>query len=160
MGVDILLVLINFYDKMIKIAHKGNIEGKSKFENCPEYIDKSLEKGFDIELDVGVYGNQLYLGHDTKEYLIDINWLLERSKNLWCHAKNFKALDLMLNYKELNCFWHQEDNYTITSKGFVWAYPGFPGSKSRTIAVKPDINWLEINEFYGVCLDDFSRLKL
>ena len=42
-----------------------------------------IEKGFDIELDVGVYGNQLYLGHDTKEYLIDINWLLERSKNLW-----------------------------------------------------------------------------
>ena len=26
----------------------------------------------------------------------------------------------------IHCFWHQEDNYTITSKGFIWAYPNMP----------------------------------
>ena len=27
---------------------------------------------------------------------------------------------------KMNChyFWHQEDDYTITSKGIIWAYPG------------------------------------
>ena len=58
---------------MIKIAHRGNIEGQSKFENCPEYIDETLEKGFDVELDVRLGSAQIYLGHDTKECLIDIN---------------------------------------------------------------------------------------
>jgi hypothetical protein len=23
----------------------------------------------------------------------------------------------------IHCFWHQDDTYTLTSKGFVWCYP-------------------------------------
>ena len=53
-------------------------------------------------------------------------------------------MNWLLGWDRINCFWHQQDNYTITSKKFVWAYPGFHGSSDRTIAVKPtedmDIN--------------------
>ena len=62
------------------------------------------------------------------------------------------------NY-HIHCFWHQEDNYTITSKNFIWAYPGWEGSATRTIAVKPN-GTLKLAEFYGICTDDFSKLEL
>ena len=54
----------------------------------------------------------------------------------------------MLQYEEINCFWHQEDSYTITSKKYIWAYPGYYGNNDRTIAVKPSEN-MNLNLFYG-----------
>tara|TARA_S200000501_G_scaffold247122_1_gene231516 strand:+ start:12010 stop:12450 length:441 start_codon:yes stop_codon:yes gene_type:complete len=139
------------------IAHRGNYNGHSLDENKPEYINSVLEK-FDCEIDVWLVNNVLYLGHDKPSYQIEKNWLLDRSNKLWCHAKNFDALNFLLNYKELNCFWHQEDDYTITSKGFVWAYPGFYGSKDRTIAVKPTTD-MNLNSFYGICSDNFLEIN-
>ena len=28
--------------------------------------------------------------------------------------------------QNFNYFWHQEDDYTLTSEGYVWVYPGKP----------------------------------
>ena len=81
--------------------------------------------------------------------------MFQRSERLWCHAKNIDALNWLLGWDRINCFWHQQDNYTITSKKFVWAYPGFHGSSDRTIAVKPTED-MDINLFYGVCANDFT----
>ena len=59
-----------------------------------------------------------------------------KHKNLWCHAKDFKTLDQIRNV-DCHYFWHQEDDYTLTNRGFVWVYPGKPLIKN-CIAVLPE----------------------
>jgi len=144
---------------MIKIAHRGNIAGTSEHENAPAYIDEALTKGYEVEIDVWFHNDSLWLGHGSPTYMTDYDWIQQRADRLWCHAKNFEALDYLLGYHRFNCFWHQEDNYTVTSKGFIWAYPGWEGSNTRTIAVKPN-GTLKLDEFYGICTDDFSKLEI
>ena len=141
---------------MLKIAHRGNTEGSDfENENNPIYIDKAIDKGFDSEIDVWLQGRRLYLGHDGPKYPIEKDWLFQRSNVLWCHAKNIDALNWMLSWERINCFWHQEDSYTITSKKYIWAYPGNYGSDDRTIAVKPSED-MDLDLFYGVCANDFT----
>jgi hypothetical protein len=109
------------------IAHRGNINGKEpERENSPDFIDEAIKLGFDVEIDVWRIDVKWFLGHDSPEYEIDLNWLFDRSDNLWCHAKNLNALHDMIHYPKLNCFWHEEDRYTLTSHGFIWTYPDQP----------------------------------
>ena len=60
------------------------------------------------------------------------------NEKLWCHAKNIEALNLMLK-KDIHCFWHQKDDLTLTSCGFMWTYPGKKLSDT-SIAVLPENN--------------------
>ena len=122
---------------MILISHRGNLEGRvSDMENHPNYIRDALNKGFEVEIDVWYKDNDWYLGHDEPQYHINFNWL--RNKKLWCHAKNIEALNLMLD-DEIHCFWHQEDDITLTSCGFMWTYPG-KQLTPKSIAVLPELN--------------------
>ena len=77
---------------MILISHRGNINGPNpEMENNPEYIQKALDLGYDVEVDVwGTKYGAWYLGHDGPEYLIDAKFL--RQKGLWCHAKRNKVI--------------------------------------------------------------------
>ena len=34
------------------IAHRGNVTGPCKDENCPEHIDKAISLGYDVEVTV------------------------------------------------------------------------------------------------------------
>ena len=104
------------------ISHRGNITGPTKHENDPEYIKDALVAGYDCEIDVWYIDTGFYLGHDLPTYKVKKSFLT--NSKLWCHAKNFNALHFMLQDKEIHCFWHEEDDYTITSRNFIWAYPG------------------------------------
>ena len=105
------------------ISHRGYENGEDPIlENNPEQIKKLLNMNIDVEIDV-LYNGVFYLGHDKPLYEVDLNFL--KQGGLWCHAKNIQALELMLA-NDIHCFWHENDKYTITSKGFVWAYPGQP----------------------------------
>ena len=107
---------------MIYISHRGNTAGKNtNMENHPDFISKAIEKGFDVEIDVWFENNVFLLGHDNPKYEIDKKYL--ENPKLWCHAKNLAALEIM---KSINChfFWHEEDKFTLTSKGYIWSYPG------------------------------------
>ena len=107
---------------MIFISHRGNMTGiNPKRENEPLYIVEALEKGFDVEIDVWYKKGQFYLGHDEPQYKVKREFL--QNRKLWCHAKNIEALNKMLK-EDIHCFWHQEDDVTLTSKGFMWTYPG------------------------------------
>ena len=76
---------------MIKIAHRGLIDGPNKeIENHPDTIQKSLEKGYDAEIDLWVIDDKLYLGHDEAQYNTTEEFI--NTKGLWIHAKNLEAL--------------------------------------------------------------------
>ena len=73
-------------------------------------------------------------------------------------AKNYNALEALVTLG-IHCFWHQTDKYTITSQGWIWAYPGQPGGK-YTIAVHPErLTNDEVKKFAGVCSDYIDNYK-
>ena len=135
---------------MFYISHRGNINGPNKKEeNKPEYINVAIQNGYDVEIDVRFKNSQFYLGHDFAEYKVDESFLL--NKKIWCHAKTTEAL-IALEKIDAHYFWHQEDDYTITSAGWIWAYPGKPGNK-RAIAVMPELEGTDVTGFSGICSD-------
>ena len=61
-----------------------------------------------------------------------------------------------------NYFWHQDDDYTLTSQGLIWTYPG-KKTTSNSIVVMPerfDKNLeKEYNGVYGICSDYVAILR-
>ena len=110
------------------ISHRGNLEGPSlDTENSPAQIEKCIELGFECEVDLRIHNGELYLGHDNAQYPITIDWLLSKSKVLWIHCKDSESLSFLKKKgQNLNYFWHETDKHTITSKGYLWNYPGGP----------------------------------
>ena len=141
---------------MIFISHRGNINGiNKKLENSPKYINNAINKGYDVEVDVW-YTDNFYLGHDKPEYKISKSFL--ENKNLWCHAKNLKALEKLQKLKT-KYFWHQEDDYTLTSNGYIWTYPGKNLSK-KSISVLPELKKKKLPKFIsGICSDFIENYK-
>ena len=135
------------------ISHRGNIAGKQPgLENMPEYIKDTLEKGYEVEIDVW-WKNGFLLGHDEPMYHTDLEFL--KNKKLWCHAKNIEALYEMQK-NGIHCFWHQEDDVTLTSQGYLWTYPG-KKLTPLSIWVKPP-NDIEITkDIIGICSDDLRN---
>jgi hypothetical protein len=138
---------------MIYIAHRGLFDGPNKEkENHPQQILSALSKGYDVEVDVWYKDELWFLGHDGPTYGVDEQFLYTRG--LWIHAKNIEAL-YELSFTNLNYFWHQEDDYTLTSKGFIWTYPGKTLTKT-SICVMPEWKY-DVSKFnmncYGVCSD-------
>ena len=140
------------------IAHRGNITGPNpEKENHPEYIDKAIACGYNVEIDVWDVSGKLVLGHDVPQYEIDMNFLFDRKNKLWCHAKNVDALSRMIVYGEkINCFWHQEDDVTLTSKGYLWTYPGKELTQN-SICVKPSPNNIP-TLCAGICDDEIELI--
>ena len=141
---------------MYLISHRGNLNGIQKDkENEPEYIINAIDKGFDVEVDVRFEDNKFFLGHDYNQFEINKEFLL--NKKIWCHAKTKEALSALDEIKA-HFFWHQEDDYTITSKGYIWTYPG-KKLLSKSICVLPEkTNYKEIN-CLGICSDFIERYK-
>lgn len=139
---------------MIYISHRGNISGKNlKSENNPEYIENALNIGFDVEIDIWSIKDRLFLGHEEPVYPISSKWIFKKRKKLWVHCKNIESIEYFINYKrKVNFFWHQEDTLTITSKGFIWAYPGKQPIKN-SIAVLPEVYNDDLSKCFGICSD-------
>lgn len=138
---------------MIYIAHRGHTHGvKKDFENSPEYIQAALDAGFDCEIDVWYMNNSWRLGHDGPDYSIPMDFLYK--KGLWIHCKNFAAFRRLAHLTQLNVFWHQEDDYVLTSQNYIWCYPGkMVDTDFKTICVKPEIHDTDYERFCGVCSD-------
>tara|TARA_Y100001938_G_C8097854_1_gene439367 strand:- start:4879 stop:5310 length:432 start_codon:yes stop_codon:yes gene_type:complete len=119
---------------MILISHRGNTEGATDKENHPDYIDKTLSLGYDVEIDVWYIDSNYFLGHSQPDYKINLEFLLQRKNNLWCHAKNFEALKLMLQ-NDIHCFWHNKDKFTLTSKGYIFTHSDAKQYSELSIAV-------------------------
>jgi glycerophosphoryl diester phosphodiesterase len=151
------------------IAHRGNIDGPNPLiENRPETIDKAIDLGFDVEIDIryDTFDGQFYLGHDDPQYVVTPYWLAQRMEKLWIHCKNIDALyHFATKTGGYNYFWHQEDDYILTSKGYIWTYPGKTYT-SKSIIVMPEtiINRSNLEDIggydcFGICSDFVEELK-
>jgi hypothetical protein len=146
---------------MVFISHRGNINGKIEGrENKPVYIDLAISQGFDVEIDVWVTNNQIWLGHDNPQYIIDFKWIEDRKTKLWIHCKNIESLFYFKSVKNsINYFWHQNDDVTITSLGYFWTYPGKQLTEN-SIAVMPEISEFDnIESCFGICSDLIQKFK-
>ena len=86
---------------MFFISHRGNLNGEEpEYENTTDYINNALSKGFECEIDVWFVKNEFYLGHDTPEEKIDIEFILNNEKNLWIHCKNLECLEKFNDIKD------------------------------------------------------------
>lgn len=142
---------------MILIAHRGNWVGSQpQRENNPEYVKQALNLGYDAEVDVWYLNKQWWLGHDQPQYKTSLGFL--KTKGLWCHAKNVQALAKLLT-SGIHCFWHKNDERVLTSKGFIWTYPGQELGEN-SIAVMPETvtNW-QLNKCAGICSDQLKQYE-
>ena len=144
---------------MILISHRGNIDGKNPgFENNPEYITATMKKGYCVEIDVWLNNGVFFLGHDAPRYEVDWKFLLHPA--MWCHAKNIQALSAMKDFGA-HCFWHQTDDVTLTSKGYLWTFPGMLLTE-KSVCVMPEKASYTTNELsscYGICTDNVIQYK-
>lgn len=140
------------------ISHRGNLIGpNSDTENTPNQIDLCISKGYDVEIDLWYIKNNYYLGHDSAVYKIPFKFLIDRKEYLWIHCKNQDAL-FSLNNTNFNYFWHQNDDVTLTSQEFIWAYPWKHTAFYRNLIVLDFSNHVpfdlyEKHDVYGVCVD-------
>lgn len=149
---------------MILISHRGNVDGpEENIENSPKRINYCIDLGYSVEIDLRIKDKKLYLGHDEAQYEIDENWLLERKNNLWVHCKERESFEYALKMRKLNCFWHNVDDYTMTTWGYVWAYPGKECCGSLCIAVMPEPYWSKEEftrmPFIGICSDFVNDIQ-
>jgi len=143
------------------IAHRGNTNGPNTVEeNKPEYIESAINNGYDVEIDIRCQDHYFYLGHDEPQYHVPMTWLVKRKDKLWIHCKDLKSLDVFSNTPvNFNYFWHQDDDYTLTSIGYIWTYPG-KEYICKSVIVMPELN-LNLKSFgnlktyncYGICSD-------
>jgi hypothetical protein len=148
---------------MIYISHRGNLTGKHHdLENSPVYVYQAIDKGFDVEVDLRHKDGKIFLGHEKPQYLIDDNFIDECRENLWVHCKDKESLKYALD-EDLNCFFHKADDYTLTSKGYVWAFPGVAKANSNTIAVLPElfrtVEEMKDLDYHGYCSDLIEYIR-
>lgn len=139
---------------MIKISHRGNTDGPNPDgENQPHQLVSTISQGFDIEVDVWYWYDQFYLGHDEPKHPVNDQFILDIAENSWFHCKNIEALQRFTEkYPELRFFWHQEDDYTLTSNGYIWTYPGKEVTE-KSIVVDLDGSRTYTVQPYAVCTD-------
>ena len=146
------------------IAHRGNTDGKfESYENEPNYIDKAIEEGFDVEVDVWYLNGVFYLGHDEPQYGVTDDFFTKRINRLWVHCKNIEAVNYFKNHENLqytHYFWHQEDDITLTSFNFLWTHPTISELGEDSICVMPEINDLKIpHNVHGICSDYIKKYR-
>lgn len=146
---------------MILISHRGNINGKNvEKENSPIYILDAIKNGYNVEVDIWLIDNKLYLGHDEPNYEININYVFDIKDKLWIHCKNIDSLLYFSDIKNnINFFWHQSDDVTLTNKNYLWTYPGKVLTE-KSIAVLPEQTEYSVQDLancYGICSDYIKR---
>ena len=140
------------------IAHRGNLNGPNYLtENTPDQINLCISKGYDVEIDIWYMDDEFYLGHNVPAYKISFSYLLEKKDKLWIHCKNQDALR-RFNSIGFNYFWHQDDEVTLTSQEFIWAYPDKHKRYYKNLVILDfskniDFDFYIRRGVYAVCVD-------
>ena len=146
---------------MVLISHRGNLNGRiEKRENSPEYINEALKLGYDVEIDVWFEYGQFTLGHDFGYHHVDKSFLI--NSHLWCHAKDQETLRELLRLRMVHCFFHQQDDCTLTSQNMIWCYPGKEITSPFSIILLEEPNdspGVQKMGYAGICSDYISTYK-
>lgn len=146
---------------MLIIAHRANMNGPSPAENRPDYIQKALDAGFLVEVDV--WGKELdeksefvWLGHDAPVYQVSIYWLLK--EGLFVHCKDLAALWHCKALGVEHYFSHNRDDVVLTSSNYFWTYPDSNiklCKDSIPVIFGKNTLWKEeiLSEVAGICTD-------
>jgi len=143
------------------IAHRGNTNGRlESHENEPTYIDLTIKLGYDVETDVWYKNSILWLGHDNPQYEVNFRWLRDRITKLWIHCKDIKTIEFISNLGyNFNYFYHTDEDVVLTSKGYLWVYPGKQPIKN-SISVLPELHNDDYSECIGICSDEIEKYKI
>ena len=57
-----------------------------------------------------------------------------------------------------HCFFHQNDNVTLTSEGYLWTNPTHQLTE-KSICVLPELQTIDIEGCAGICSDYVERYK-
>ena len=144
----------------ILIAHRGLLLGPDiTLENKPEQLVKDLTLGFDCEVDIWYIYDKIFLGHDQPQYEVDFEFL--NNNKFWIHAKNLDAL-FWLTTTDLNYFWHQNDDFVLTSHNIIWTLPGQHLTR-KSIDVLPEIKDPKLENLHfnslGICSDYVQLIR-
>jgi hypothetical protein len=143
---------------MILISHRGNINGKIiEAENKPDHIEDTIRLGYDVEIDMWWIDGRIYLGHDEPQYEVSNEWLENKVDKLWVHCKNIELIS-WIRSTQLHYFWHENDTVTLTSKNYIWAYPGKQPIMG-SIAVMPELHNDLTSQCIGICSDYIQNYK-
>ena len=148
----------------ILIAHRGNVEGPNlKWENHPDHIAEALVLGFDVEVDVWEAGVAYpYLGHDRPQYNTSSTFLCQ--KGLWLHCKSVASVRMVQHWggRGPHYFFHENDPCVLTSKGYIWTFPG-QELTDNSICVLPEIQEdieVRLPVVAGICSDFIRRYEI
>jgi len=148
---------------MIYIAHRGLFLGPNDKENHPDQIQLAIRQGYHVEVDIRFINKKLFLGHDEPLYEIKDDFI--DSRKFWIHCKNVEALHYFATHisEKYNYFWHENDQYTLTSKNYLWTFPG-KTLTDKSIMVMPeyiDSSLLNTKNVlcYGICSDYVEKIK-
>jgi hypothetical protein len=92
--------------------------------------------------------------------------LISHRGNLFGKNKDFEnnpkyileALKAMVK-EDIHCFWHQNDDYTLTSEGYIWTYPNKQVT-DMSIQMCFNGNFEDIHDIAaGVCSDWIGNYK-
>jgi hypothetical protein len=137
------------------ISHRGNLTGPNpERENHPSYILEATANGFEVEIDLWYENGKLILGHDEPQYEVSRDMI--ESHNFYIHAKNLEALHhLVEKYSHLHFFWHEEDDFTLTSRNFIWTFPEKSVTNRSIIVCKAEeeVERYKTLDCYGICTD-------
>jgi 3-deoxy-D-manno-octulosonate 8-phosphate phosphatase (KDO 8-P phosphatase) len=121
-------------------------------ENDPQYIEKTLKVGYDVEVDVWLQADGFYLGHNTPLYKIERHFL--QNQRIWSHCKNTDAFLELSKYIDINCFFQTTEELVLTSRGYLWAHSDCKSWNSKTVIVNLENKKLDtINIPFAICSD-------
>ena len=141
------------------IAHRGNLWGaRPEYENTVDYLMLAWQVCGAVECDVQWHKDELWLGHDEPQEPLPTH--VRTLKDWFFHAKDLESLTYMMD-RGMHCFWHQQDTITLTSKGYIWCYPGYHPVSSKSI-------WLDLHNkpvpqriksrCWGICGDNIHNV--
>ena len=143
------------------ILHRGNNIGPNSVENDPMKIYDLLMDGYEIEIDLWYKDNKFFLGHDNAQHPIH-EYFLDNS-GLWIHCKDAETLEYMnTNKKHLHYFYHTNEDYILTSKGYIWCFVGKPALENSVIVMpeKGKYNWSILEKKNCIICSDYSQSNI
>jgi 3-deoxy-D-manno-octulosonate 8-phosphate phosphatase (KDO 8-P phosphatase) len=142
------------------IAHRGNVYGPNPLmENRIDYLNRALDSGFDVEVDVQLIDGKLYLGHDSPQEEVSEDFL--KGTRVWVHSKTSETFKKLSKIPEIHTFFQSQDSVSLTSKGYFWNH-----SSNTKLTDRKDIlvnlsNSADLvdNRIYAICSDYVNSFK-